>query len=163
MNIQKILIAVDDSKEADNAAAYGFGLAHSYKAHVGLVNIVEPIITSSTDANLLTGSPFEPGLASDPEFINIQKEASQNTIQRTINNFAGDLEVTHFSEYGSTADGIIDCAAEFNADLIVVGTQHRSGFDRLLMGSVAEHVVRHSKVPVLVVPLNESESPHKSA
>jgi nucleotide-binding universal stress UspA family protein len=59
---------------------------------------------------------------------------------------------------GSTADTIIDCAAQFAADLIVIGTHSRSGFDRLLMGSVAESVVRHSPVAVLVVPLSEQES-----
>ena len=44
MKIQKILIAIDDSKISENAAAYGFELAHIYKAHVGLVNIVAPIL-----------------------------------------------------------------------------------------------------------------------
>lgn len=163
MKVNRILIAIDDSKYADNAAAYGFDLAHSYQAQVGLVNVMEPIITSSTDANILGGTPFEPSVGADPEFIRIQKEASDNVIQRVINTYAGDLKVTHFTEYGSKGDGIIDCSNEFGADLIVVGTHSRSGIDRLLMGSVAEHIVRHSKVPVLVVPFVESESPHKSA
>ena len=39
----------------------------------------------------------------------------------------------------------------------MIGTHSRTGLDRLFMGSVAEHVVRHSKVPVLVVPLQENE------
>jgi len=39
--------------------------------------------------------------------------------------------------------------------MIVVGTHSRKGIDRLFMGSIAENVVRHSKVPVLVVPLKE--------
>lgn len=152
MKINRVLIAIDDSKYADNAAAYGFELAHSYNAQVGLVNVMEPIITSSTDANILGGTPFEPNIGADPEFIRIQKEASDNVIQRVINAYAHDLKVTHFTEYGSKGDSIIDCSNEFGADLIVIGTHSRSGIDRLLMGSVAEHVVRHSRVPVLVVP-----------
>jgi len=155
MKINKILIAVDDSKYADNAAAFGFDLAHSYDAQVGLVNVVEPIVTSSADATLMTGTPFDAGVANDPEFIKIQQEASGNIIQRIINTYAGDLKVSHFSEYGSKAEGIIECANEFGADLIVIGTHSRTGLDRLLMGSVAEHVVRHSVVPVLVVPFVE--------
>jgi len=67
------------------------------------------------------------------------------------------MQVTHFTDYGSTADGIIHCAKEFGADLIVIGTHNRHGLERLLMGSVAEHVVRHADVPVLVVPF-KSES-----
>jgi nucleotide-binding universal stress UspA family protein len=42
--------------------------------------------------------------------------------------------------------------------MIVIGTHSRTGIDRLLMGSVAEHVIRHSEVPVLVVPMVEEGS-----
>ena len=44
MTIQKILIAVDDSKYAEHAAEFGFDMARVYKAEVGLVSIVEPIM-----------------------------------------------------------------------------------------------------------------------
>ena len=44
---------------------------------------------------------------------------------------------------------------QFSADLIVVGTHNRTGLDRLIMGSVAENVVRHAQVPVLVIPFKE--------
>ena len=57
------------------------------------------------------------------------------------------------------ADGIIQCSKDFGADLIIViGTHSRTGFDRLLMGSVAEDVVRHSEIPVLVVPFEEGRN-----
>jgi nucleotide-binding universal stress UspA family protein len=158
MKISKILIAIDDSKHAEHAAEYGFELAHFYKAQVGLVNIVEPIITPAPGTDMITGTMFEPGLASDTDLIKVQKEVSESVIQRTIKSFAGDLQVTYYTEYGSTSDGIINCCNEFNADLIVIGTHSRTGIDRLLMGSVAESVVRHSPVPVLVVPFRESES-----
>jgi nucleotide-binding universal stress UspA family protein len=157
MNIQRILIAVDDSKYAEHAAEYGFGLAQLYKADVGLVNIVEPMAVPSSSPDIITGAIFEPGIAPDAELMNIQKEASENIIERITRQFAGDLKITHFSEYGSKADGILECSAQFNADLVVIGTHSRSGLDRLLMGSVAEDVVRHSHVPVLVVPFAEAE------
>ena len=86
------------------------------------------------------------------EIMDIQKTQSENIVEQTIKKFAGDMPVTHFTDYGSTADGIIHCAKEFQADLIVIGTHNRHGLGRLLMGSVAEHVVRNSPVPVLVVP-----------
>jgi nucleotide-binding universal stress UspA family protein len=150
--IQKILIAIDDSKYAEHAAAYGFELAGFYKAHVGLVNIVEPVIIPASGVDINIGGVFEQPPAIDAQLVDIQKEASEDIIQRTIKTFAGDLQVTPFTNYGSTADGIISCSSEFNADLIVIGTHSRSGIDRLLMGSVAADVVRHSQVPVLVVP-----------
>ena len=49
------------------------------------------------------------------------------------------------------AEGIVDYAEENNIDLIVIGTRGRSGFKKLLLGSVASHVVTYAHCPVLVV------------
>ncbi len=51
---------------------------------------------------------------------------------------------------------IVQLAENLNADLIVLGTHGRSGLAHLLIGSVAERVVRASKTPVLTIPLTES-------
>lgn len=158
MKIKKILIGIDDSKFAEHAAEYGFDIAHSYKAHVGLVHIVEPmVLPASTSSDIMLGTSQTLGV-NEVDIMTIQNEASESLIDRTAKHLGKDLEVTQFNEYGDTADGIINCAKEFKADLIVIGTHSRSGIDRLLMGSVAEHVVRHSPIPVLVVPSAESES-----
>ena len=155
MKIQRILIAVDDSQYAQHAAEYGFGLAHLCNADVGLVNIVEPMVVPAPGPDIIPGAMLDPDVVSDRELMNVQKEASENTIERMVRQFAADVKVTRFSEFGSTADGILECSAQFGADLIVIGTHNRTGLDRLIMGSVAEHVVRHSHVPVLVIPFKE--------
>lgn len=158
MKINKILIAVDDNKYAEHAAEVGFDMARLFGADVGLVSIVEPLIFPESSTDVITGLPVESVNIDEAELIKIQSESAENTIQQTIKKFAGDRKITQFTEYGSTADGILKCSTEFNADLIVVGTHNRTGLNRLIMGSVAEHVVRHSRVPVLVVPLGESEN-----
>jgi nucleotide-binding universal stress UspA family protein len=155
MIISRILIAIDDNKYAEHATAYGFELARLHKAEVGLVNIVEPISLPSQGTDTMTGMPIEVSNIDEVEIMKAQSDSAKNIMQQTIKKFAGEMQVTNFTEYGSTADGIINCSKEFNADLIVIGTHSRTGLDRLLMGSVAEHVVRHSDVPVLVVPLKE--------
>jgi len=156
MKISKILIGIDDSKYAQHAAEYGFDIAHKFKASVGVVNIIEPMVIPETGAGIdpLIGTGTATTMAQDMEILDIQKNNSQNIVDAVIKRFAGETEVTHFTDYGSTADGIISCGKEFGADLIVIGTHSRSGLDRLLMGSVAEHVIRHSEIPVLVVPFN---------
>jgi len=157
MLIKKILIAIDDSLHAEHAAEYGFDIARKFNAAVGLVNIIEPIIMPqiTTSADPVMGMPIQGTGIEEIEIMDIQKNQSENITDRIVKKFAGDMPVTHFSEFGSTSDGIINCSKEFNADLIVLGTHSRTGIDRLLMGSVAEHVVRHSEVPVLVVPMKE--------
>jgi nucleotide-binding universal stress UspA family protein len=51
---------------------------------------------------------------------------------------------------------ILEVAAEVEADLIVMGTHGHTGLTHLLIGSVAEHVVRHSRIPVLTVRQNSN-------
>jgi nucleotide-binding universal stress UspA family protein len=155
MAIQKILIAVDDSRYADHAAEFGFEMARLCSAEVGLVNIIEPIIVPPAGSDSITGISTEVSMVDESEMVRIQKEAAENTVRRIQSQYADELRIANFTEYGLTADGILKCAAEFGADLIVVGTHNRTGIDRLLMGSIAENVIRHSKIPVLVVPLRE--------
>lgn len=156
MTINKILIGIDESKQSEKAAIYGFDIARKFNASVGLVNIVEPIIIPETMDGIdpLMGAGGLNAGIEDMEIIDLQKKQSGNIIEHTIKQLAGDIQVTRFTEYGSTASSIVECGKEFGADLIVIGTHSRSGLDRLLMGSVAEHVVRHSEVPVLVVPFS---------
>ncbi|MCJ8211880.1 universal stress protein [Mucilaginibacter sp. RS28] len=153
----KILIGIDNSKYAEHAAKQGFDLARTFNATVGLVHIVEPVFVPNTNVDTTMGMPLEPTLSPvvEMEMLDAQNKASDNIIDKTIAQYGEGIEVTHFKDYGDTADGILNCAKEFHADLIVIGTHSRSGFDRLLMGSVAEHVVRHANVPVLVVPFVE--------
>jgi nucleotide-binding universal stress UspA family protein len=161
MTITKVLIAIDDSEIAEHAAIYGFDIARKFNAAVGLVNIVEPVAIPqmTTGVDPIMGFPNQGTGIEELEIMDIQKNQSNNIVNQTIKKLAGDLDVTHFNEFGATGDGIIKCSNEFNADLIVLGTHSRTGFDRLLMGSIAEYVVRHSVVPVLVVPMKEADRP----
>ena len=155
--IKKILIGIDDSKYAQNAAKYGFKLAETLDAHVGLVNILEPMAIPMTGsgADEILGTSIQGVGAPDIDIIEAQNDMSKNIIESTIKKYAGKTQVTQFNEYGSTGEGIIDCSLEFKADIIVIGTHERTGLDRLFSGSVAEYVVRHSTIPVLVVPMEE--------
>lgn len=156
MLIKKILIGIDNSKYAESAARYGFDIAHKFNAKVGLVHIVEPVMMPYNNSSDPLLGNVDLTMA-DVEIIDIQNNATKTLIDSTIKNFGEGLEVTYYNEFGDTADGIIECSRQFGADMIVIGTHSRSGIDRLLRGSVAEHVVRHSAVPVLVVPFHEEE------
>ena len=52
------------------------------------------------------------------------------------------------------ARAILKTAAEYGADIVVMGSHGRSGLGKLIMGSVAENVLHNSKVPLLVVPIS---------
>ncbi|GAB3933240.1 universal stress protein [Mucilaginibacter myungsuensis] len=155
--MKKILIGIGESKFAEHATEYGFELAHKLQAEVGLIHVIEPAV----------GVPMGPvdstmGMSYDntmdivtPELMNIEQEVSKKVLQKFADKYGDDFKVTRFTEYGDTADAILECSKQFGADMIVLGTHSRTGIDRFIMGSVAEHVVRHSDVPVLVVPTKE--------
>jgi len=155
--IKKILISVDDSKYADNAAKYGFNLAQLLDAEVGLVNIVEPIAmpTSGNGADEILGTPMQNFGVTDVNLLEAQDEISENVLKNAAQKFSGKVHVTSFSEYGSIGERIVGSAIKFNADLIVIGTHERSGLDKLFSTDVAQYVIHHSSIPVLVVPTKE--------
>lgn len=154
--MKKILIGIDDSKYADHAAAYGFKLAEKLQAAVGLVHIIEPAIMPPVNTTIDPGLGMTIDEGSEiiaADLMNIQDVRSKQLLDEAVKKYAGELKVTVFEEYGSTADGIISCSEQFKADMIVIGTHSRTGIDRFFMDSIAEEVVRHSLIPVLVVPM----------
>jgi nucleotide-binding universal stress UspA family protein len=64
---------------------------------------------------------------------------------------ASGVEVREVISEGHPSNEIINFAKDSNADLIVMGTLGKTGLDRFLLGSIAEKVIRSSKIPVLVV------------
>jgi nucleotide-binding universal stress UspA family protein len=156
MKIRKILIGIDESDFSRYAAAYGFDIAHTYGAEVGLVHIVEPIVVPADTQDGLLGMPFDTGLTlPGAELETLQVNRSATLLNQAAKEWGEGLEIAQFTQYGSTVEGIIECSNEFNADLIVIGTHRRTGIDKFFLGNVAEQVVNRSLIPVLVVPYIE--------
>lgn len=72
--------------------------------------------------------------------------------------FEGKLNHQFILRNGGPANEILDAAVELNADLIVIPTHGRKGLKRLILGSVAEQVIRHSRIPVLSIPASHDRS-----
>ena len=154
MEFKKILIGIDDSHQSEKAATYGFALATLLNAEVGLVEVVEPIIIPPT-TNSIVGNDID--LLSMPpiEVMNAQESSAKTVMQRFVAQYGAEHNVMQFLENGDAATVIVETAAKFQADLIVVGSHARTGFSRFFTGSVAEDISRHAEIPVLIVPLKE--------
>ena len=87
--IKKILIGIDDSAFADNAAKYGFNLAETLGAQVGLVHIIEPVAmpSSSTGAEGILGTPTPNVGINDLELLDVQNDVSENMLVRTAKKY----------------------------------------------------------------------------
>ena len=156
MEFKKILIGIDDSRQSEKAATYGFALAKLLQAEVGLVEAVEPIIVSAVNTGMVGGEmDMLSNRLPQPEIMDAQEASAKTVMQRFVAMYGEEHHITQFLETGDAATVVIDVAVKFQADLIVVGSHGRSGFNRLLSGSVAEDVSRHSEIPVLVVPMKD--------
>jgi nucleotide-binding universal stress UspA family protein len=141
MTYRKILIAVDGSEYCVTAAKKGLELSHQLHAKAALLFVVD---TSKALGNVDAGITHEQAL------IVLKKEAEQTLDQLAAEYNGADL--VKLMPEGHPREEILKAAEVWDADLIVIGTHGRSGLMRLLLGSTAEYIVRHSKIPVMVVP-----------
>jgi universal stress protein A len=152
MTIKRILVATDFSLDADAALAYGLALAKVVPACIHVLHVVEnPLAAGAWSTDLYSAELA--GLQ-----INLVRSAEQQLRAgiRTIDRPG--VKITTEVRTGSPVAAIVDCARERRSDLIVVGSHGRTGISRMLMGSVAEAVVRSAPCPVLVIRPVEHET-----
>jgi len=138
---QNIVIATDGSENTQRAVSYGIEIAKLSGATVHALYVVN---TSSTISENWTA-----GKETIYEVMRNDGEKAVSKVKK-IGEASG-LEVREVVLDGYPSNEIINFAENNDIDLIVMGTLGKTGLDRLLIGSVAEKVVRGSKVPVMVV------------
>ena len=150
--IKTILVGIDYSEYSREAARYAIYLARTVKARLVFLYVVEQ------HAYLGSGlGPFHPAAVRD--FVAQQEDFERNSLE-TIQHFVGEfdlegIEAEYCTMSGQPQSEIIRMARERQADLIVVGSHGRTGLSQLLIGSVAEKVVRKASCPVLTVKLTD--------
>ena len=142
MKFNKILIAVDSSAFSLKAAECGLTLAHTLNVEVAIVYVID-----RNKESVLT----EVGPSREQSEIALLKEA-QDTIEQMIKMYNGIRDVNRFILEGFPKDEILNTANEWGADLIVMGTHGRSGLSHLFNGSIAEDVIKHANIPIMIVP-----------
>jgi universal stress protein A len=153
MNIKTILHPTDFSAASHYALELAFSLARDHGARVVLLNVVEPPFYG--------GEPLMP-IATLPDL----RTEAENWFE-TLPKAKGDIETKQVIAEGDPVSQILRVAAEEHVDFIVLGTHGRTGLSRLLMGSVAENVIRKAMCPVVAVktplrdPAGEAEVSRK--
>ena len=143
-NFKTIVVAVDFSPVSAAALRMALGLAKQLGSQIRIVHAV-PV--------QVTGLPMDggPGYV-DPDLHQQQMEGAKRDLSRFVAEHAGagaahEIEVLS----GFPADEVDRIARESGADLIVMGTHGRTGLRHLIMGSVAESVIKKTSIPVLCV------------
>ncbi len=137
MPVRTVLHPVDFAAAPTTAFDVACALARDYGADLVLAHVVEPAF-ASFDGSVLQMYPSgqeEPALA----------------LLRAVRPADPKVAVRHVVAAGDPLAEILRIAADATADLIVMGTHGRSGLSRVVMGSVAEGVLRRSACPVVTV------------
>ena len=138
----KVLVAVDGSEYSMKAAEYAISIAKQFGSQVIALHVTTSDMSTSLSAS------FSPHM----EEIKKNAEIFFEEIRRIGDKANWDIPLrTELIASSSVTGGIIDFAEKEHVDLIVVGTRGRSGFKKLLLGSVASSIVNYAHCPVLIV------------
>jgi nucleotide-binding universal stress UspA family protein len=138
MHADKILFPTDFSTASEDALRWATSLARDSGATLSIVHVEEP--------------PMAYG--GGEMYIALDDDETKGELRRMLGNVVPtdhNVPFEHRLLVGEPATAIVEDAEKEGADLIVMGTHGRTGLSRLLMGSVAEAVVRRAKCPVLTV------------
>jgi len=144
---ERILVPTDGSEGVQRAVSHALDLATVHGATVHAVYVINVPGT--------TGLPMETALEGIGELIREDAETAVAAVRERAE--AAEVPVETAVLEGSPSRKIVRYAEEKECDLIAMGTHGRGGIDRLLLGSVAERVVRSSEVPVLTVRVGNEE------
>jgi nucleotide-binding universal stress UspA family protein len=137
--VTKILVPTDFSETAERAVEYAFELAEQLKTGVYLLHAYDVPL-------------FPDGTGLGPDVLAMFADAAEQALQRELDKYrAREAFAGGRTELGDPKAVIPRVARELPADLIVMGSHGRRGFRRLLLGSVAEAVVREAHCAVIVV------------
>ena len=142
--IEHILVPIDFSPSSDAAVDYAATLARSLGASIHLLHVREDSFAGP--------APYE----LHPPGGRDRRERSYQLARARLSGIAAQVEdaaarVTVEVRSGTPTDAIVQAAVDYGADLVVMGTHGRSGLQHLLLGSVAEQVIRSARCPVLAV------------
>jgi len=140
-----VLLPTDGSAGMDRVIEEAVGLAERHDATLHALYVVN---TAS-----LSNLPLEASMDAVSDSLREEGRTALAEVERLVDDR---VPLESATVEGSPAREIVGYATETGVDLIVMGTHGRSGVDRLLLGSVAERVVRRSPVPVLTVRVSEA-------
>jgi nucleotide-binding universal stress UspA family protein len=144
ISLKKILVPTDFSDYSNNALKYGCALSEKFDSELHLLHVLQDLVAMVP----------EPGLAFPPPgnyMQELQASAEKALSQLPEAGWKHGPSIIRETRNGPPFVEIVRYAREHDIDLIVIGTHGRGGLVHMLLGSVAEKVVRKSPCPVLSV------------
>jgi len=140
---ERMLVPTDGSAGMAAVVEHAADLAASHGAEIHAVYVV--------DTTRFTGLPMETGWEGITETLREEGERALAAVERLVDG----CPVRTAMLEGAPSRQIVEYAHDHDVDLVVMGTHDRGGINRLLLGSVAERVVRTANVPVLTLRVGD--------
>ena len=155
VTIRRVLCPVDFSDHSRRAFDHALAIANWYRSAVTVLH-VSPLMPVAAYAPM-SGLPPYVGLTSEA------RQALERSIEEFVAGAKSSVPIQYELAEGAPATVILTWASEISADLLVLGTHGRSGFERWVLGSVTEKVLRQALCPVLTVPAHANDAATESA
>jgi len=158
---KRILVPLDGSDLAEGVLRHAAALARRFKSELVLLQVIQPL--SKVVAETVPAA-MEPSGAAAVMSVRAAEEKYQRdredamaylkTVKGRLRGIRASLEVIE----GTPGEAIVTYARKCRADIIAMSTHGRRGLARLVYGSVADHVLRHSTTPLLLVRVLKHEA-----
>lgn len=148
---KKILICLDGSQLAEQILPYAVEQAARFESQITLCRVFyDPSLTS-------IGIPGFPAMPIETSGMAKQATKSEMESKEYLKDLADrllkerGLQIDYVTMLGNPGEAIVKYAAESEVELIAIATHGRSGLGRVLIGSVADYIVRHTGIPILLI------------
>ena len=145
---ERILVAVDDSPCSEKVIQHAREITLDEEVSIALVTVIPPPVPVNYGADPLLGQQS----IMVPEIAEIQEAAAQEYLEKLANEFDNSNVLFTYVRVGNIREEILSIVKEWSADLLIIGTNGKSGLEHFLAGSISESVVRKAPCPVLVIP-----------
>jgi nucleotide-binding universal stress UspA family protein len=157
--MKTILVPTDFSESANAALSQAVKLAGLSGGHITLLHVIfmdkikDDLLGLDALENLtrVLNTPASEAPYTPTNPVDALQQAAQQRLDETIAKYAAGIKVSTAVAEGRPSVEIVKYAGEHGVDLIVMGTQGRSGLGRAFLGSVADNVIRQAECPVMVV------------
>lgn len=151
--MKKVLIALDYNPSAQKVAETGYAYAKAVGAQIAFVHIITNPEFYAVEYSPIMGYQGFYSKNSNLLMEEINEEAKKFLAASAQH--LGDSSIETFILEGDTTDRILEFGKEWNAELIVMGSHRHHGIQKLLTQDIAAHVLKHSDIPLLIIPTND--------
>ena len=151
--MKRIVIALDYNPSSEKVAAAGYELAKALHAEVTLLHVITDPTYYAADYSPIMGyqGAYTEGTIA---VVNDLKKTACEFLEAAAKHL-GNEDIKQKVLEDDTEDAILEYGKKHKVDLIVMGSHHHKGIERLFVTDLAAHVVRHSKVPLYIIPTSE--------